>query len=169
VTRPVRKLSFRVFQHATEDLDKVVSALKFVSGTDKVRESRAEGYYGNPIRILEADIGSRKEMDDFWSRVKTAGLYPALAENLVERINNEGELYIRFDKQEAVKGRLRLSSGDDVITARGRIMRNESGRELRADGIAAAEEMERFLSTPPAQPETPEASNLQPVLEDSEE
>jgi len=170
ITRPVRKLSFRVFQHSTEDLDKVVSALRLVAGTDKVSESHAEGYYGNPIRILEAEIGSRKEVDGFWERVKAAGIIPALAENLVERINSEGELHIRFDKQEAVKGRLRLSSGDDVVTARGRVMRNVSGRELRADGIAATEEMERFLAPPPpAQAEAPGAAQMQPVHEDSEE
>jgi len=146
--RPVRRMEFRVFQHATEDPEKVRSALLAVSGGGEVRSSRAEGYHGNPIVILETTIGNRAELESFWQRVREAGLCPGLAANLEERIDGSGELFVRFDKQEAVGGRLALSAGDDVVQARGRVMRVSSGQEVRADRDTAIAVMRQFLDRP---------------------
>jgi hypothetical protein len=145
IERPVRRLDLRVFQHATEDLVKVMAALRFVSGVAEAAESRAEGYHGNPINILEVALAGRPGLDSFWARLRDAGLCGGVAENLEERINDGGELFIRFDKQEAVLGRLALSSGDDVVLARGRVLATVKGQEVRADRAAAVEVMREFL------------------------
>ena len=50
VTGPVRMLDIRVFQHATEDRDRVVGALRFVSGTEEFRCSLAD------VRALQDTI-----------------------------------------------------------------------------------------------------------------
>jgi RNA-binding protein len=143
--RPIKKMDFRVFQHATEHPDKVGLALRFVSGTDTVSSSKAEGYYGNPIVILETSIGNRKELEDFWERAGAAGLYAGVEENLEERINEEGVLHIRFDKQKAVGGVLCLSAGDDVVLARGRVLTRVKGQDIRASRDSAIVEMRTFL------------------------
>jgi len=146
IARPIRRLDLRVFQHATEDREKVVSALRFVSGTNEARESRAEGYHGNTIVILEAPLTGRAELEDFWRRVRDFGLCSGIGENLEERINDDGELFIRFDKQQAILGKLALSPGDDVVLARGRVLATVKGQEVRADRAGAAEVMRAFLT-----------------------
>jgi RNA binding exosome subunit len=143
--RPVRRLDLRVFQHATEDLVKVMAALRLVSGAPEASENRAEGFHGNPIGVLEVSVTGRSELEAFWARLRDAGLCGGVAENLEERINEAGELFIRFDKQEAVLGRLALSSGDDVVLARGRVLATVKGQEVRADRNAAVEVMREFL------------------------
>jgi len=145
IERPIRRLDFRVFQHATEDLVKVMAALRLVSGTAEAVESRAEGYHGNPILVLEAAVTGRAGLDDFWARLRTAGLCGGVEENLEERINDAGELFIRFDKQEAVQGRLALSLGDDVVLGRGRVLSTVRGQQVRADRAGAVEVMRAFL------------------------
>lgn len=145
VTRPVRRLDIRVFLHATENRDRVLAALRFVTGSGEYRESRAEGYHGNPIIIFETTLGSRKEIDQFWARAQEAGTFPGLEENLEERVNDDGELFIRFEKQKAVEGSLVLSTGDDVIAARARVFDNVDGQEKRADRSAAIRVMREFL------------------------
>jgi RNA binding exosome subunit len=143
--RPVRRLDFRVFQHATEDLVKVMAALRFVSGSAEAAENRAEGYHGNPISVLEVSVTGRAALEEFWGRLRLAGLCAGVSENLEERISEGGELFIRFDKQEAVSGRLALSSGDDVVLARGRVLATVKGQEARADRAEAVEVMRGFL------------------------
>jgi hypothetical protein len=139
-------MDFRVFQHATEDRDKVLSALRTVSGAGEVKDIRADGCHGNPILILEAAIANRAELEGFWERLRAFSLVCGVGENLEERINDEGELFIRFDKQDAVAGRLALSSGDDVILAWGRVLTRVRGQDVRADRGTAIEVMRRFLS-----------------------
>ncbi len=145
IERPVRRLDLRVFQHATEDLVKVMAALRFVSGSCEAVESHADGYHGNPITLLEVSQTARAALDSFWARLRDAGLCRGVAENLEERINECGELFIRFDKQEAVEGRLALSSRDDVVLAWGRVLATVKGQEVRADRAAAVEVMRAFL------------------------
>ena len=146
IVRPIRRLDFRVLQHATEDHDRVASALRFASGTDAVNESRAEGYHGNTIILLEVSLTSRPDLEAFWGRVRDFGLCSGVGENLEERINEDGELYIRFDKQEAVNGKLALSPGDDVIQAWGRVLATVKGQEARVDRGGAVEVMRAFLT-----------------------
>jgi len=145
VPLPVRRLDVRVFQHATEDRERVVGALRRVSGTDEFRCSRADGHHGNPIAILETELTSRKDIEMFWGRLRDAGLFPGLEENLEERINDAGELFIRFDKQKAVEGALELSAGDDVIAARSRVFGVVNGRDVRVGRNDAIEVMRAFL------------------------
>ena len=145
IARPVRRLDFRVFGHATENHDRVAAALKFASGADGAKESSAEGYHGNTILILEVSLTGRAELEAFWVKVRDFGLCSGVEENLEERINEGGELFIRFDKQEAVKGMLALSSGDDVIQARGRVLATVKGQEARVDRGGAVEVMRAFL------------------------
>ena len=145
VTGPVRRLDFRVFQHATEDGDRVLEALRFVSGAGQPRYSFATGYHGNPIKIIETQLTSRRDIEGFWDRLRQAALFPGLEQNLEERINESGEMFIRFDKQRAVGGILELSAGDDVIAARGRVFGSSGGREVRQDRDGAIVVMRAFL------------------------
>ena len=145
VTGPVRRLDLRVFQHATEDGERVAGALRFVSGAGEPRFLRAAGYHGNPITIIETELGSRKDIEAFWERVRQSGLFPGLEQNLEERINEAGELFIRFDKQKAVMGVLELSAGDDVIAARARVFGTAGGQEVRQDRDGAILVMRAFL------------------------
>jgi RNA binding exosome subunit len=145
VTPPVRRLDFRVFQHATEDGERVAGALRFVSGAGAIRTSRAAGYHGNPITILETEIATRKDIEAFLERVRQAGLFPGLEQNLEERINDQGELYMRFDKQKAVEGSLELSAGDDVVAARSRVFGTVGRMEVRQDRDGAITVMRAFL------------------------
>jgi RNA binding exosome subunit len=146
VTGPVRRLDFRVFQHATEDGERVSGALRFVSGAGTYRCSRAEGYHGNPITIIETELSSRRDIELFWERLLRAGLFSGLEQNLEERINDSGELFIRFDKQRAVEGALELSAGDDVIAARSRVFGTVNGREVRVGREGAIAVMRAFLT-----------------------
>ena len=145
IERPLRRLDLRVYQHATEDREKVVAALRLVAGDGEPAARRAEGYYGNPIVIWETGVSGRADLEGFWGRLRDAGLCPGLEENLEERTNEAGELFIRFDKQEAVAGRLALSQGDDVVSARGRVLATVKGQEKRADRDLAIEIMRAFL------------------------
>lgn len=96
-------------------------AFAFVSGVDDPQVEEAQGHHGNAISILRASLRRAADVRAFWQRVRTAGLMDRLVAELESRLDSRGQLFLRFDKQEAYQGRLKLARHDDVVSARGKV------------------------------------------------
>lgn len=123
------RLEFRVHCHATEVEERVQQAFALVSGVDSPDVTRAEGHYGNPIAVFRAVVEDSKHIDAFWGRVKEAGELDAILETLGSRIDEDCQIYLRFDKQEAYLGRIRLADHDDVVSVKGKVAAYPAKRE----------------------------------------
>jgi hypothetical protein len=107
--------------HATEDEDKVRRALLNLLPPDlrvKVRPvvTESSGYFGNTIKVLSLGIrgGDAERALGFMLRSMDETDREVLRASLENRIEGS-RLFIRFDKQMAYKGVIRLSDGDDVV------------------------------------------------------
>jgi RNA binding exosome subunit len=110
---PVRLIRATAYCHSTEDCGKVAKALRNVV-PGEVRMDRIAGYYGNAITALYAEAEGCRASEIFANIIK-------LIDDLdFEILLNEltiykNRLFIRLNKQKALRGVLRLDSGDDVI------------------------------------------------------
>jgi RNA binding exosome subunit len=111
---------FRAFCHATEDEDKVTQALKFVSGADEVTREMTEGYHGNPIVVLEVFIKEKRRSKDFFARLSEDDLREIM-NTLEKRMDDDCNLFLRLDKQEAYLGNLKMTTSDDAIAIRAKV------------------------------------------------
>jgi RNA binding exosome subunit len=115
---------------ATEDPEKVRSAFRlFLPKKDDVKndepdiihESIMSGHHGNVITILEAEIVKKKEgkyvIDLIKQHLGPEELSRIVTE-LPQRVDEECNLYLRFDKQEACKGKLKMAQISDAIFLR---------------------------------------------------
>ncbi len=109
--------------HATEDEAKVVKALlnllptQMRSNAYLIAEDNM-GHFGNRIRILKL-IFKGEDSLNVLKHILTQ-LNPLDREILMLSLSerfNEGRLYLRFNKQLAYRGILRLDDSDDVIKA----------------------------------------------------
>ncbi len=116
----ILNVHFRVFCHATEDEAKVVQALKFVSGSDEQTREVTEGYHGNPIIILEVFLKEKRRSKDFFSRLSADDLQE-IADSLDRRMDDDCNLFLRLDKQEAYLGNLKMTTSDDAIAIRAKV------------------------------------------------
>jgi RNA binding exosome subunit len=116
-------LQARAYVHATESREKVVKAVleilpENIRGRASLESDVYEGYYGNPIEVLTVDIKDPSEAFETLKYI-TGRLSEVdrarLLSTLEERVDKQGGMYIRIDKQGAFKGFLRLEEGDDVI------------------------------------------------------
>jgi len=114
-------LHARAFCHATEDLERVRVAMINALGDVETRISRTEGVHGNPIMVVKTMIGDSGSIMDFMERFGREDL-EELLRSLDSRIDDDCNLFIRIDKQEAYQGKVRLARGDDVISVRIRVM-----------------------------------------------
>ncbi len=124
----IDSLSFRAFSHATENEDRVKKAVMNASGSEELTCSKSYGYHGNPIVVIEAKITRAKEIKNVLSLLSEEDVRQ-LIDTIELRVDDESFFYMRLDKQEAYLGNLRLSSGEDVISVRGKIKSYPQNRE----------------------------------------
>jgi len=127
-------LSFRTLVHATEDPDKVEAALRFLVGDGEIKFTRTAGYHGNPIIIMEARLDRRREICSFFEKLEREQIEEILG-TLAERMDDEGTLYLRLDKQAAYQGVCRLVTHDDVVSVRGKAESYPKTKEKAAASV----------------------------------
>jgi len=133
-------IEFKAYCHATESLDKVKESLENLAGRELELEiSDAEGYYGNPIKILEGEISKNKEMDDFFESLPEE-IIQRLREELDKRIDERCNFFFRIDKGKAYQKDFVLTSGGNSIRVRARVESYPSKKET------AVEKMRDYLS-----------------------
>ena len=113
-------IEVRFFAHATEDPDKAIKAAQNILPTKYVNNiafemHRLEGHYGNPILLFETRL-KKKEVTmafakDFLSHLEES--YKTTHNELGLPIEN-GNVYIRLDKQAAFEGELKRCNADPI-------------------------------------------------------
>ncbi len=106
--------------HATEDAEKVIQALKQVFSQElsgqAVEKRVLKGHFGNEITTLTMNLRGRLAeslLSNLWGRLSSLEHERLLGE-LNNRVDEEGRLYVRLDKQECFRGGLRLRDQDPI-------------------------------------------------------
>jgi RNA binding exosome subunit len=125
-------LTARVYVHATENPDKVMKALRnVVEGRYVMRSTR--GHHGNVIHIVEVKL---TECDAFEALRSIIARLDDVEFLLMLSGIEESRLYVKFDKQQAYRGVLKVSHGDDVVYV-----------EVRGKTLAMRGDMRTFLTS----------------------
>jgi RNA binding exosome subunit len=111
----------RAFAHATEDPEKVLAAVrktlpKELSENAAFQKTSLTGHHGNSIILFETKLADKQALPAVLEKI--ANSLSALDK---ETLNSEMKLhlekrnlYLRFDKQSAYLGELKLSSNDPI-------------------------------------------------------
>ncbi|MFW5907136.1 MAG: RNA-binding domain-containing protein [Candidatus Natronoplasma sp.] len=133
-------IEFKTHCHATESLEKVKEAVENLVGQEiEMESSEAEGYYGNPIKILEGKISRNREMDGFFEQLPEK-FKAELLKDLKRRVDERCNFFFRVDKGSAYQDELVLTDGGNSIRVRARVESYPSRKET------AIEKMEKYLS-----------------------
>jgi len=120
--RALQSVQISTIAHATDDLDKVQQALRFVL-PDSLKSSQVftrryvQGHYGNPIVTFEARLTKPQQVDQFthnFTRQLAKSEKLLIQRNLDVYCDEQANLYIRLDKQQAFRGALELSDEDPI-------------------------------------------------------
>ena len=118
---PIAYIDVRVFAHATEDLDKVLTSARNILPSEQVDKAvfgktGLTGHHGNPIILIEARIKDRHLAHAVLEKL-ASGLKmmdKELLGNEVAQHLEKGNLYLRIDKQSAFQGVFRFSTSDPI-------------------------------------------------------
>lgn len=118
---PISYVEIRAFSHATEDLVKVESAIRntlpeAVASELIYTKKNCVGHHGNPIVLVETKLTSQKELLSILEEIGSS-LSSLDKEELAEEITKHIErhnLYLRFNKQSASLGKIKLGHHDSI-------------------------------------------------------
>ncbi|MGB9684380.1 MAG: RNA-binding domain-containing protein [Candidatus Bathyarchaeales archaeon] len=118
---PVTHINIRVFAHATEDEEKVLSAVRNtlppqISENITFKKSNLTGHHGNPIVLLEAKIKEKDHVEALLKKLASGlnSLDKEVLNSEIEQHIEKGCLYIRLDKQSAYFNEIRLFATDPI-------------------------------------------------------
>ena len=127
---PIRWIEARTYRHATEDEGRVERALDFaVPGEAPAREV-FQGHFGNELVRLTRRLEENPSIRAAWERWTAAGLLEALATEADARVDEEGILHFRLDKQAAFEERWSLATDSDTIDVRVKLVAYPAKPEL---------------------------------------
>jgi len=134
----VHHITFRTNVAATESDDRVKTALSLFLFDNETKSTQTEGHFGNPITILEGkDRG--KDCVRFMELMKSSlceDELETLKNERCERIDDDCCFHIRFDKQAAYEGKVKIATTPDAIVAKIKLKAFPANREK---AIIAAE------------------------------
>jgi RNA binding exosome subunit len=118
---PIGYVNIRVFAHATEDPDRVMSAVRNTLPEELGKsavftKTGLTGHHGNPIMLIEVELSDRQTLMGVLEKIGNS-LASLDKETLSQEISlhlERGNLYLRFDKQQAFLGELRFTSNDPI-------------------------------------------------------
>ena len=118
---PIAYVEIRVFSHATEDLEKVQTAVKntlpqILAEELKFEQTSVTGHHGNPIVLMEAKLTNKAALPQMLDKLASE-LSPLDKEQFCMELHQHIErhnLFLRFDKQNAYLGTLKLTSNDPI-------------------------------------------------------
>lgn len=127
----IHNLSYRAFVYGTENEEKVREALSTLLPTAQPHKETTEGYHKNQVIILQGKITKKRELKDFLEKLHS--LKPSakkrILRELESKIDERGNLFLRFDKQRAYLGDLKVVDHGDSLHLKMKIAAYPSRKE----------------------------------------
>jgi RNA binding exosome subunit len=112
---PIHWIAARTYCQVTEEEDRVVKALDTTIIGGAAGRDALEGQFGNPVVVLMRRVERAEGLRATWARWREAGLLAALKDDLEARLDADGILHFRLDKESAFAGALTPARGTDPI------------------------------------------------------
>ena len=136
----IHNISYRVFVYGTENEEKVREAVKTLFLNSHPQTEIIEGYFKNPVLILHDKIEKKRQNKDFIKILENLDLSSKkrILNELYKKMDDKGNLFLRFDKQRAYKGDLKIVEHGDAVHVKIKIAAYPAKKET---AIKIAEEI----------------------------
>jgi hypothetical protein len=129
-------VDLRTFSYETEDERRVEAALRrFLPAEFEVERTESRGHHGDRIVVRSARVERADDVRHVLAQIAAAPAYDRVFDELDDRVTDNCELFLRFDKQAAFRGDVRLGEG---ITVRAKVEAYPAKRETALENAREA-------------------------------
>jgi RNA binding exosome subunit len=113
----IHNISYRAFVYGTENKEKVLESINTLFPNSSPQCEATEGYYKNPVLILYNKIDKKSDIKDFIGKLSSMNdpTKKRILYQLEDKMDDSGNLFLRFDKQRAYKGDFKVVEHGDSI------------------------------------------------------
>lgn len=141
----IHNISYRTFVFGTEDEEKVMTAISYLFSNPLPERTINEDHFGNKIIVLTDKITKKRTNRDFISFLNenlSNEDKSTIKEELSRRMDEKGNLFLRFEKQSAYNETIKLTYSGDAIHVRIKIASYPVSKE---NAMEVAEKLFNFL------------------------
>lgn len=132
---PLHYIDLRAFCYVTEDEDRVERALRTVLPEEyPIDRTESEGHHGDRIVVLSARVDNADDMRVVLDRVCGVDRIETVRGELGQRVTDDCELFLTFDKAAAYRGTVKLGDG---IRLRAKVEAYPAKRETAIENARA--------------------------------
>ncbi len=113
----IHNISYRTFVYGTESEEKVEEAIKTLFPNSLIKREVIEGHYKTPVTMLYDKINKKNDIKNFIKTLNSIGSYDKqrILSDLEKKMDDKGNLFLRFNKQKAYQGELKIVEHGDSI------------------------------------------------------
>ncbi|MGB9740877.1 MAG: RNA-binding domain-containing protein [Candidatus Bathyarchaeia archaeon] len=118
---PIGYIDIRVFAHATEDSEKVLTATRNLLPAEVLtaitfKKSSLTGHHGNPIILFEARVKDKNAVQAIFEKIasRLSVMDKMMLNSQIENHLERGNLYLRLDKQSAYLNEAKITKVDAI-------------------------------------------------------
>lgn len=130
---PFHYIDLRTFVYVTEDEERVLRALRtFLPEEIPIDREESEGHHGDRIVVLSTRVENADDMREILTRFRAADDFTTILEELEERVTENCEFFLQFDKQAASQGDIALGDG---VTIRAKVEAYPASRQAALENL----------------------------------
>ena len=134
----IHNIKFRVFVYENEDVEELSQAVLNILPESEIEAEEAEGLTEDKIIILTGVVSKKRYTKAFFNLLKESVDLNKLNDDLEHKMDEKGNWFLRFDKEDAIDEKLTIIDSGDSIHLKIKIAAYPAKKEIAVNKIREA-------------------------------
>lgn len=134
----IHNIKFRAFVYKNESVDEISQAILNLLPEAEIEAEEAEGLLEDKILILTGVVSKKRYTKDFFNKLLQSTDLEKLNNDLEQKIDEKGNWFLRFDKNDALDEKLTVLDKGDSIHLKVKIAAFPAKKQIAVDKVREA-------------------------------
>lgn len=131
----IHNIKFRVFVYENEDIEELSQAILNILPEAEIDAEEAEGLTEDKIIILSGTISKKRYTKEFFNLLLDSVDLNKLNDDLERKMDEKGNWFLRFDKDDAIDEKLTIKDSGDSIHLKIKIAAYPAKKEIAVNKV----------------------------------
>lgn len=134
----IHNIKFRAFVYKNESVDEISQAILNLLPEAEIEAEEAEGLLEDKILILTGVVSKKRYTKDFFNKLLQSTDLEKLNNELEQKMDEKGNWFLRFDKNDALDEKLTVLDKGDSIHLKVKIAAFPAKKQIAVDKVREA-------------------------------
>ena len=134
----IHNIKFRAFVYKNESVDEISQAILNLLPEAEIEAEEAEGLLEDKILILTGVVSKKRYTKDFFNKLLQSTDLEKLNNDLEQKMDEKGNWFLRFDKNDALDEKLTVLYKGDSIHLKVKIAEFPAKKQIAVDKVREA-------------------------------